>query len=416
LHPARNSNRLAVHEDRLEGRRVKEAVVLARRKTLRVAGLMSGTSADGVSVAIARIGAGGVRVLAFKTFPYPPGLRQAVFRLFQPLTSRVDDICRMNFALGEAFAAALLKLAKASRIAPDSIDLIGSHGQTIHHLPANPAGGGETGSTLQIGEPCVIAERTGITTVADFRPRDVAAGGQGAPLVPFADCLMFRHPRRSRAVQNIGGIANVTWLPAGPALPADGVLAFDTGPGNMVIDRMAWHATGGRRAFDAGGRLAARGAVNAGLLAQLMRHPFLGRMPPKSTGREEFGTQFADRLWRRAGRKGMRPEDLIATATAFTARSIAESYARFLERRVDEAILCGGGAKNRTLVRMLRAELPAAIAFVTPESFGVPSEAREAVAFAVLAWATVLGIPGNVPSATGAREPVVLGKIVPGRQ
>jgi anhydro-N-acetylmuramic acid kinase len=381
---------------------------LAEKRTLRVAGLMSGTSADGVSAAICDIGPGGLAVRAFRTYPYSAELRARVFRLFEPRTSGVDDLCRLNFALGEVFAAALLRLARESRVPPGSLDLIGSHGQTVRHLPSGRNGGG---STLQIGEPCVIAERTGVTTVADFRPRDVAAGGQGAPLVPFADLFLFGGGTRGRAVQNIGGIANVTWLP--PGRQPSPVLAFDTGPGNMIIDRLTWRSTGGEAAFDRGGRLAARGTIDARLLAELMCHPFLARRPPKSTGREEFGVRFADELWRRGRRQRLKPEDLLATATAFTARSIADAYGRFLPGPADEVVLCGGGARNRTLLAMLRAELPAATRFAPPERFGVSAESREAVAFAILAWATVKGLAGNVPAATGARRPVVLGKIVP---
>ena len=394
---------------------------LARKKTLRVAGLMSGTSADGVSAAICDIGPRGLGVRAFRTYPYSGELRARIFRLFEPRTSRVDDLCHLNFALGEVFAAALARLAKESRVPLRSIDLIGSHGQTIQHLPAGVRFCGRLlRSTLQIGEPCVIAERTGIATVADFRPRDVAAGGQGAPLVPFADRFLFRDRKKRRAVQNVGGIANVTYLPPGPPFTANRqpvtdnrLLAFDTGPGNMVIDRLAWRATGGRRSFDAGGRLAARGTIDARLLAELMCHPFLARRPPKSTGREQFGVHFADELWRRGRRQRLGPEDLLATATAFTARSIADAYARFLPGPVDEVVLCGGGARNRTLLGMLRAELPRRTKLVPPERFGVTAESREAVCFAILAWATLKGLAGNVPAATGARQPVVLGKIVP---
>ena len=405
---------------------------LSRKKTLRVAGLMSGTSADGVSAAICDIGPRGVRVRAFRTYPYSDELRERIFRLFDPETARVDEICHLNFALGEVFARALLRLAAESRTRPGSIDLVGSHGQTIHHLPAGAKFCGKLlRSTLQIGEPAVIAERTGIATVADFRTRDVAAGGQGAPLVPFADQVLFRDRRRTRAVQNIGGIANVTYLGRGegrgtrgenrsgprlaprPSPPAP-ILAFDTGPGNMIVDRLAVRATDGARAYDAGGRIAARGLVDARLLAELMCHPFLARRPPKSTGREEFGVPFADRLWKE-NRRRLRPEDLLATATAFTARSIAEAYARFLPSPVDEVVLCGGGAKNLTLVRMLRAELPARTRLVPPERFGVSAESREAVSFAILAWAAVKGIANNVPAATGASRAAVLGKIIPGR-
>jgi anhydro-N-acetylmuramic acid kinase len=389
----------------------------ARRATgrgIRAAGLMSGTSADGVSAAIIDIdGRGRVKLLAARTYPWPEDLRRRIFRLFDPKTARLDEICRLNFIIGEMFAEAVIGLAKSARIPLKSIDLIGSHGQTICHLPRGQMfHGRRVGSTLQIGEPCVIAERTGITTVADFRPRDMAAGGEGAPLVPFADMVMFGDAKKSRAVQNIGGIANVTWLPAGCG--AEDVVAFDTGPGNMVIDRLAQRATKGRVSYDEDGRMAARGSVDEKLLAELMRHPFLRRRPPRSTGREEFGAQFADKLWRRVGRRKISANDLIATATAFTARSIADAYGRFLPGGVDEVILCGGGAHNRTLVKMLKAETVMRV--MRSEEIGVDGDAREAMSFAILAWAAEKGVAGNVPGATGAERGAVLGKIAPGRQ
>jgi len=381
------------------------------RRRLRVAGLMSGTSADGVDAAIVDIGPRGVHLVAFETFPHPPDLRRRIFKLFDPAQARVDDLCHLNFVLGEAFAAAVVRLARKSGVPLASIDLIGSHGQTVCHLPEGRRFGRRTvRSTLQIGEPSVIAERTGITTVADFRPRDIAAGGEGAPLVPFADYVLFCDRRRTRAVQNIGGIANVTYLPA--AGDARDVLAFDTGPGNMVIDRAAFLATRGRARYDAGGRMAARGRASARLLAELLRHPYLSRRPPKSTGRETFGAPFADALWRRARRRGLAPLDIVATVTALTARSIAGAYRRFLPAMPDEVILCGGGAENRTLVRWLREALrPARVAPM--DEFGLPARAKEAVSFAILAYAAVEGTANNVPSATGAGRPVVLGKIVP---
>ena len=385
---------------------------LAARRTLRVAGLMSGTSADGVDVAVADVGRSRARLVAFDTFPYPPAVRRAVFAMFDPATSRVDDVCRMNFVLGEVFAEAVVKLARRRRIALTSIDLIGSHGQTIRHLPGGARGRRGGGSTLQIAEPSVIAERTGITTVADFRPRDMAAGGQGAPLVPWADYCLFRHRSRARAVQNIGGIANVTYLPAACRL-AD-VIAFDTGPGNMVIDRIAQLATGGRRRYDAGGRLARRGKVHAALLARLMRHPFLARRPPKTTGRETFGVAFADALYARARAGRIAPLDILATVTAFTAQSIARAYRRFLPDLPDEVILCGGGARNGFLVEMLRRGLaPAAVRRM--DELGIDGDAKEALSFAMLAAAAIRGQANNVPSATGASGAVVCGKIVPGR-
>jgi len=383
------------------------------RRRLRVAGLMSGTSADGVDVAIVDIGPRGVKLLAFETFPHPPALRRQIFALFDPASARIDDLCHLNFRLGEAFASALMRLARKSGITLKSIGVAGSHGQTIYHIPEGRREGRKTiRSTLQIGEPSIIAERTGITTVADFRPRDMAAGGEGAPLVPFADYILFRDKRRTRAVQNIGGIANVTYLPAGGG--PEGVLAFDTGPGNMMIDRIAWHVTRGKAGYDKDGRLAARGRVDERLLGELMRHPYLARRPPKSTGRETFGVQFTDELWRRARKRGVAPRDILATATGFTASSIAQAYRRFLPAMPEEVILCGGGAENPTLLAMLHCELkPAKVARM--EKFGLDPRAKEAVSFAILAYATVEGIPNNVPSATGARDAVVMGKVVPGR-
>jgi anhydro-N-acetylmuramic acid kinase len=386
---------------------------------------MSGTSCDGIAAAMVDIAArGGAEVLAYRTFPYPAATRAALLDLCRVETARVDDICHWNVALGELLAAAVVRLARTAVVEMATIDLVGSHGQTIHHLPGGRADGlgrRRVGSTLQIGEPCVIAERTGITTIADFRPRDMAAGGQGAPLVPYADWKLFAHPRRGRAMQNIGGIANVTYLPAGCGI--DGVVAFDTGPGNMIIDRMTQLATGGRQAYDRGGRLAARGRVRLDLLAEWMRHPYFRRRPPKSTGREEFGVGFADEMFDRAC-KGLRgacgacrmsaPQlDVLATATAFTAESIADAYRRFLGGRVDEVIVSGGGAHNATLMAMLTERLaPAEV--TTSGRYGLHVEAKEAVAFAILAAETYRGRCANVPTATGAGRGVVLGKIVPG--
>jgi len=378
----------------------------------RVAGLMSGTSADGVDAAIVDVGPRGVAVLAFDSRPYTAALRRQILRLFRPETARIDDLCHLHFVLGEVFAEAVIRLCAKSGIALESLDLIGSHGQTVYHMPEGRRFGKRlVRSTLQIGEPSVIAERTGVTTVADFRPRDVAAGGEGAPLVPYTDHFLFQHARKSRAVQNIGGIANVTYLPAGGGV--GDVLAFDTGPGNMIIDRVVQRVTGGRQTYDAGGRLAARGAVNARLLAALLRHRYLARRPPKSTGREVFGIQFSDSLWARSRKRGTAPLDMVATVTAFTARSIADAYRRHLPGPVDEVILCGGGARNRTLVRMIgEAVAPARV--LRTDDLGIDADAKEAVSFAILAYATVHGIPANVPAATGADRPVVLGKIVPG--
>ena len=385
---------------------------VSARKTMRVAGLMSGTSADGVDAAVTEIRGRSVRVLAHGTVPYSRAIRERVYRLFDPETSRVNEICRMNFILGEVFAEALLRLLRDRKIPPGSLDLVGSHGQTIYHIPCGDTfRGRRLRSTLQIGEPSVIAERTGITTVADFRCRDIAAGGEGAPLVPFADHALFSHPRKSRAVLNIGGIANVTWLSAGTKLPD--VIAFDTGPGNMAMDRAARRLTKGRRRYDRDGRMAARGVPDEALLSRMLRHPFLRRKPPKSTGREMFGDAFADAWIERALRRGRSPEDVLATLTAFTARSSVDAFRRHLPARADEVILCGGGAHNGAMVSLLKKALAPAAVLLT-DDFGIAADAKEAVSFAVLAHAAVKGIPNNVPGATGAAHSTILGKIVPG--
>ncbi|MDP7636715.1 MAG: anhydro-N-acetylmuramic acid kinase [Phycisphaerae bacterium] len=387
---------------------------LGAKSNLRVVGLMSGTSADGVDAAITDFGSGRrIRVKAFATYPYSRKLRRQVLDLAQARCADVDEICHLNFVLGEVFADAVVRLATDSGIDLGSIDLIGSHGQTIRHLPAaRRFRGRKVRSTLQIGEPSVIAERTGITTVADFRPRDIAAGGHGAPLVPYADWLLFAHRRRSRAVQNIGGIANVTYLPAGAKL--QNIVAMDTGPGNMVIDCIMQRITAQNRRFDSGGAIAARGKVSHALLGELMKHPYLRRRPPKTTGREEFGRTFSDALFDRGRADGLGPEDILATATAFTAESIAKAYRRFVPGPIDEVILCGGGSRNSTLVAMLRDRLREARLTIS-DAHGLDAEGKEAVCFAILARETICGRVGNVPAATGASGPVVLGKIVLGK-
>ncbi|MHC4205428.1 MAG: anhydro-N-acetylmuramic acid kinase [Planctomycetota bacterium] len=384
---------------------------IAGKGKMRVVGLMSGTSVDGVDAAIVEIDNGKVRLLAFDTFAYPTVLRRQILGLCRPGSARLDDICHYNFVLGEVFAEAVIKLCSKSGISLSSIDLIGSHGQTIYHQPSGKHYGRKViRSTLQIGEPSVIAQRTGITTVADFRPRDMAAGGEGAPLVPYADYVLFKHKRLIRAVQNIGGIANVTFLPGG--CKQDDIIAFDTGPGNMVIDDIIRLITSGRKRYDAGGKMAARGVVNERFLNELLRHPFFRKLPPKSTGREEFGADFTERFYRKASKKSLDDTDIVATTTALTAKSIARAYRRFLRPIPDELILCGGGSHNRTLVEMLHAELPD-VRMLSTDDFGISVDAKEAVSFAILAWATIRGMENNVPAATGAEQPVILGKIVP---
>ncbi|HUT31711.1 MAG TPA: anhydro-N-acetylmuramic acid kinase [Sedimentisphaerales bacterium] len=378
---------------------------------MRVGGLMSGTSADGVDAVVVDIHRNKVKVLAFDTFPYSTGLRHSILGLCKLKPCNVADICHLNFVLGEVFAQSIITLCRKNGIDIETVDLLGSHGQTIYHNPKGRRFGGRIlRSTLQIGEPSVIAQRTGITTVADFRPRDMAANGQGAPLVPFADYVLFRDKQRTRAVQNIGGIANVTYLPAGCRL--ESIVAFDTGPGNMIIDGLVSLISRGRRKFDWAGRLAGRGRVDEGLLKDMLRHPFLRRRPPKSTGREEFGRQYSSSLQHRMMKKSLSGVDMMATATAFTAAAIAQAYQRFLPQMPDEVILCGGGARNRTLVEMLRQRLEATKILMS-DDLGISCDAKEAVSFAILAHATVKGVANNVPSATGAKQPLVLGKIVP---
>lgn len=380
-----------------------------------VIGLMSGTSADGIDAVVARIererGRLSATILSHVHRRFWQKLRNQILRVC--LHGSVAQICELNFFLGERFAEAALAVIKKSKLRRSDIVAIGSHGQTIHHLP-----NARTPSTLQIGEPAVIAERTGITTIADFRVGDIAAGGQGAPLVPFADWVLFTDQSRPRIVQNIGGIGNLSFLP--PRAKLKDVIAFDTGPGNMMIDGVVSALSRGRMAYDRNGKWAARGKVSQKLLLEMMAHPFLKKRPPKTTGREEFGQPLVERILCAALQMRLRPEDIVATTTAFTASSIAGAYDRFVLPRLSkderdrlQIVLGGGGAENPTLRQMLRERVSRA-EFLTHEDFGIANSAKEALAFAILAHETLAGRPGNVLGATGAKKPVVLGKIVPG--
>jgi len=378
---------------------------------MKVLGLMSGTSADGIDATLTDITGAPphpkARLILHTHIPFTAEQRAAIFALFDPSTGSVDRICHMNFQLGEWFAAAALQAVAQANLKPTDIDLIGSHGQTIYHAVDADS---PIKSTLQIGEAAVIAARTGITTVADFRVADVAAGGQGAPLISYIDWLLLRHESRCRAIQNIGGIANVTYLAPGDD---SAVIAFDTGPGNMLIDAAVNSATDGEQTYDEDGAWAASGKVDRALLAELMAHPFLSRRPPKTTGREQFGVHYANELWSRAQSQGISDADLVATLTAFTAESIADAYRRFLPQMPDEVILGGGGAKNPILLALLREALDP-IAVTTHEALGIPDDAKEALAFAVLAYETLHGRAGNLPNCTGASRRTVLGKITLG--
>jgi anhydro-N-acetylmuramic acid kinase len=367
-------------------------------------GLMSGTSADGVDAALVEIRTGRdgrprVRTRASLTVPYPAALRA---RLLCVPDVDAREVARLDVEIGERLAAATLRLLKAARVPARRVAFVASHGHTVAHLPSRRGG-----ATLQVGQPAVIAERTGIEVVADFRPRDVAAGGEGAPLVPFADRLLLAREGVVVACQNLGGIANVTAL--GPA--EDDLVAFDTGPGMMGIDLAASHATGGRRRFDPAGAIAASGRVDEGLLAAWMAHPYLRRRPPKSTGREIFGTAFIGPHLARA-RTARSKRDLVATVTSFTAQSVADAYRRFLPP-VAECVVSGGGAHDATLVRWIAAALPG-VRVVTSDARGVDPDAKEAVAFALLGWAHLEGQVNTVPAATGARRAVVAGARWPG--
>lgn len=360
---------------------------------MRVAGIMSGTSLDGIDVAIVDIQRGRISTVAFHTTPYSKAVRDAILSV-----SNAGSISRLNFALGELYARALLETCRLSGVPLQSIQLIGSHGQTIYHQSGV--------STLQIGEASVIAERTGIAVVNDFRTRDIAAGGQGAPLVPFVDYLLFRDRRRGRIALNIGGIANVTALPA-RAKPED-VIAFDTGPGNMVIDALMRENTHGRQQYDRNGRIASKGKVNSALLEDLMRDPYYKAKPPKSAGREQYGAEFLERL----KAYGLPLADLIATATVLTAATIALGIQKFIlpKMRIQELIVSGGGAHNRTMMAHISGFMPD-LALAYSDDYGISTDAKEAIAFAMLAYETQHRRPSNLPSATGARHPVILGKM-----
>ncbi len=379
-------------------------------------GLMSGTSHDGVSAALVRIDerkSPPTRLVAFRTYPYTAEFRA---RLLAASSDGQDPaskagaggISTLNFELGRIFGAAALRVMRAARVPIRRLSFIGSHGHTFFHLPPRRAGRA-TASTLQLAEPAVIAAMTGAPVVADFRPMDLALGGEGAPL---AHLWLFGHQRLGRVVQNIGGIGNATYLPPAARTGDRRLVAFDTGPGGMLIDALAARLTAGRLSMDRGGTMAARGRVDGAMLGELMRNPYFRRKPPKSAGREEFGAHYLDAIVRCARGRAMKPHDLAVTVTALTARSIADACRRFILPlgRVDQLIVTGGGARNPTPMKMIAAELPG-IEVMTAERLGVDGDALEAVAFAILAYQMLRGLPGNIPSVTGARSPAILGKL-----
>ena len=380
---------------------------------MRAAGIMSGTSLDGVDVAIVDIEHLNTAevptwsVVSFYTRELTPAERTQIHDGI--VAGNSASLCRLHANLGEWFAQAVIDACAAAKVSLDSIDIIGSHGQTIWHEPPTTA---ERGATLQLGDPATIAERTGVPVVSDFRTRDIAAGGEGAPLVPFIDRFLFSLPDRPRVLQNIGGIANATWVP--PRGSSEPLLAFDSGPGNALMNVAVEMASGGTEHFDREGVRAARGTVDEAVLRELLAHPYFDREPPKSTGREAFGKPFLDELLGRHTHLVENPDDLLATLNRLTAQTIADAIKRWIAPKgVAEVVVTGGGARNPVLMQQIKHMLPG-IAVTTGEVLGVDPDAKEAIAFAVLAWAHVNGRAGNEPAATGAKGPRILGNYTPG--
>ena len=418
---------------------------------------MSGTSADSIDVALARISGPppplNAKLLDHTSIKFPPAIRKEILRVAEQQPISAGELGQLNFRLGELFAEAALTACRRFRVSPRRIDLIGSHGQTIFHQGQPvPYLGRRIPSTLQIGEPAVIAARTGITTVGDFRPADIALGGQGAPLVPYVDYLVYRHSKFGRISLNLGGIANITVIPAN-AEPSQ-IFAFDTGPANMLIDALVSHFTRGRQRFDQNARLGQQGRSIPALIDELMRDPYLKLAPPKSTGREYYGRAYVEKLLRLGRKHHAKPNDLIRAATIFTALSVVDALNRFVFRKtkIDQLIISGGGANNPLIIAQLEAALNASsgrgvvgarfsvspsvapqlypehsrgnaapqvrtkhatarIEILPSTSFGIPESAKESFAFAILAYETLHQRPSNLPSATGARRPAILGKI-----
>ena len=366
---------------------------------------MSGTSLDGIDVALVDIDGRRVRPVAFHSTPYPENVRNAILGVSNAVTTTAE-IARLHFLLGQLYARAVQETCRRNRIRPGSVELAGCHGQTIYHQGEKELFlGRPVAATLQIGEAGVIAEELGVPVVSDFRPRDMAAGGKGAPLVPYVDYLLFHHTKRGRVALNVGGIANLTAIPPG-AKPSE-VFAFDTGPGNMVIDALAAELTRGRQHLDRGGHIAASGRIDRGLLNRLLADPYYRRRPPKTAGREQFGEDFIAKL----KKTGLPLRDLIASATALTAATIATGIQRFVRPRMrpDEIIVSGGGVHNLTLMAYLQAFLPD-VRILRSDEFGINADAKEAIAFAILAYETYRKHASNLPSATGAKHAAILGK------
>ncbi len=388
-------------------------VALMEKPSRLVIGLMSGTSADGVDAALCRITGHGtatkVEQLGFVFDPFDTQVRDEILRLAGGKEATAADFCRINFLLGRLYAETSLRLCREYGVEPKDIDLIGSHGQTLGHIPQPETYLGQTfRSTLQLGECSVLTETFGCPVVGDFRVRDVAAGGLGAPLVPYSEYLIYRSETKCIALQNIGGIGNITCLP--PACKPEDVFAFDTGPGNMVMDAVYGAITHGEKRFDEGGAFAAKGQVHQPLLNLMMDDEYIRRQPPKTTGREYYGPAYVERIMAEAKAQCLTDEDLMATVTAFTAATIAYSVEHFFPVKPDELIIGGGGSMNATLLKDIATALPAC-KVMTNEQLGYDSNAKEAVAFAVLANEAIFAGCNNMPSVTGATKGAVMGKI-----
>lgn len=385
-------------------------------------GVMSGTSLDGIDTALVQIVTDDkgeiskVTLKAFEYTPYSDEVRKRLLNLCSVESAKLDDLVIANFGLAEWYAYGVNKLLATSGIVPGEIDAICCHGQTVWHAPMPAAFPGPEGvlkvkSTLQIGSGPVLAELTGIPVISDFRSRDMAAGGEGAPLVPYVDKALFQSQTIGRILQNIGGIGNATVLP--PKNAVQEVFAYDTGPGNMVMDTLVYLQSNGNQKYDYEGKIAAAGQINQDLLNLFLQDKYYHNSPPKSTGREVYGLAFANRFLSEGKNRNLSFSDILATATALTAKSITQSYQQFIFPTIDiaEVIISGGGTHNKTLMDMIKQDLPASLSVKTTAEFGVPDDAKEALAFAILGHETLMGRPSNLPSVTGASHPVLLGNL-----
>lgn len=385
---------------------------LQKKDTLRVIGLMSGTSADGMDAALTEISGFGlstkVKMLSFVSVPYAEDVREEILRLASGRSGGSRDLCLFSFLLGQLSLDACRAVCEKAHVDPASVDLVGSHGQTLYHVPlAETYLGRPVRGTLQLGEASVIAEGLGCAVVSDFRVRDMAAGGQGAPLVPYTEYLLYRREDQTVALQNIGGIGNITVLPRGGRM--EDTFAFDTGPGNMVMDQIVSRMTGGALRYDENGALAASGTCSEPLLAWMLQDPYLRKTPPKTTGREAYGAAYVDKLMEKGRALNLSNRDILATACRFTAACVHVAIEQHCPVKPDRLIVGGGGSRNPTLMGMLRREL--SIPVLLNEDLGLDSDAKEAVAFAILANECVHFSANNMPSVTGASHPVVMGKI-----